>query len=44
MPAIYGEGKEAAMKRFEVTVKGFSSIIEPEDPKRTLQLLLFGIY
>jgi hypothetical protein len=44
MPAIYGEGKEAAMKRFEMTMKGFSSIIEPEDRKRTLHLLLFGIY
>jgi hypothetical protein len=24
MPAIYGEGKEVALKRLEMTIKGFS--------------------
>jgi hypothetical protein len=24
MPTIYGEGKEAALKRLQMTVKGFS--------------------
>ncbi|PQE21863.1 hypothetical protein CJF31_00007706 [Rutstroemia sp. NJR-2017a BVV2] len=34
MPAIYGEGKEAALKRLEMTVKGFSTNeSEPKDLK-----------
>ncbi|PQE33503.1 hypothetical protein CJF32_00003387 [Rutstroemia sp. NJR-2017a WRK4] len=34
MPAIYGEGKETALKRLEMTVKGFSSNeSEPKDLK-----------
>lgn len=44
MPAIYGEGKEAALKRFQMTVKGFSGTSEPEDLKGMSYLLSFGIH
>jgi hypothetical protein len=35
MPPIYGEGKEAALKRFQMTVRGFSNSSGPKDPKGT---------
>jgi hypothetical protein len=39
MPPIYGEGKEAALKRLEMTVKGFSTDeSEPKDLKGTADL------
>lgn len=44
MPAIYGEGKEAALKRFQMTLKGFSNSSEPEALKRMSHLLPFCIH
>jgi hypothetical protein len=39
MPTIYGEGQEAALKRLEMTVKGFSKDDgEPKDLKGTANL------
>ena len=39
MPPIYGEGKEVALKRLEMTVKGFSTNeSEPKDLKGTADL------
>ena len=39
MPTIYGEGKEAALKRLDMTVKGFSTDEpEPRDVKGTADL------
>jgi hypothetical protein len=40
MPTIYGEGKEAVLKRLEMTVKGFSKDdSEPKDLKGTEGLM-----
>jgi hypothetical protein len=39
MPAIYGEGKEAALKRLEMTIKGFSQDGDvPKDLKGTADI------
>ncbi|KAL2062087.1 hypothetical protein VTL71DRAFT_6353 [Oculimacula yallundae] len=35
MPAIYGEGRENAWKRFHMTVKGFSKPNELQNPEQT---------
>lgn len=42
MPAIYGEGKEAALKRFQMTARGFADKSELEDFKGTSHLLSFS--
>ena len=40
MPSIYGEGKEAALKRLEMTVKGFSDDSDkPKDVEGTASLI-----
>ena len=40
MSTIYGEGKEVALKRLEMTVKGFSTNeSEPKDLKGTADLV-----
>jgi len=39
MPTIYGEGKDVALKRLEMTVRGFSKdSSEPKDPEGTVDL------
>jgi hypothetical protein len=39
MPPIYGEGKAAALKRLQMTVKEFSKdSSEPKDPEGTVDL------
>jgi hypothetical protein len=44
MPPLYGEGKEVALKRLQMTVKGFSSNnSEPNDLKGTASPLCFGL-
>ena len=43
MPPLYGEGKEVALKRLQMTVKGFSSNSgEPNDLEGMASLLCFG--
>jgi len=45
MPPIYGEGKEVALKRLQMTVKGFSnSIGEPQDLEGMESLSCFSLY
>ncbi len=40
MPPLYGEGKEVALKRLQMTVKGFSSAgDEPRDLEGMVSLL-----
>jgi hypothetical protein len=44
MPPLYGEGKEVALKRLQMTVKGFSSASgEPKDLEGMASLLCFGL-
>jgi hypothetical protein len=43
MPPIYGEGKEAALKRLQMTVRGFSKSSEPKDPKGMSFLMPFRL-
>jgi Heterokaryon incompatibility protein (HET) len=44
MPPIYGEGKEVAMKRLQMTVKGFSNSRSGlNDPDGMMSLLCFGL-
>ena len=44
MPAIYGEGKDAALKRFQMTVNGFSNSNEQRDLKGMLDLTCPDLY
>jgi hypothetical protein len=44
MPAIYGEGKEAALKRFQMTVMGFSNSSEQRDLEGMLDLTYPDLY
>ena len=45
MPLIYGEGKEAALKRLQMTVKEFSkNSSEPQELKGTAYLTWLDLY
>jgi hypothetical protein len=44
MPPLYGEGKQVALKRLQMTVKGFSGASdEPKDLEGMVFLLCFGL-